>query len=234
MDQRVKERLIGASILVAIAVLVVPELLSGPKTTGGPAPLSLPGGAPEPTRTVTVDLATSQTSPSSTASTPTPPASTASERAAAQAPASGAEAATGSAAAPGPSAAAPTPSVAARPSPSAAGSATPLEMATPSPRSSSATSAVASSASPTLSATPAASRAWAVQLGSFASFANSEKLLAQLKAQGYSAYVSSSGEGTSMRYRVRVGPLSDRGAAAQTVAKLKDAGHTATIVPPAP
>ena len=33
MDRRVKERLIGASILVALVVLVVPELLSGPKPT---------------------------------------------------------------------------------------------------------------------------------------------------------------------------------------------------------
>jgi cell division septation protein DedD len=80
----------------------------------------------------------------------------------------------------------------------------------------------------------AASQGWAVQLGSFASFANAEKLLRQLKAQGYLAYVSSSGVGTSMRYRVRVGPLSDRGTAAHTVAKLKEAGLTATIVPPAP
>ena len=31
MDRRVKERLIGATILVALIVLIVPELLSGPK-----------------------------------------------------------------------------------------------------------------------------------------------------------------------------------------------------------
>ena len=58
MDRRVKERLIGASILVAIVVLVVPELLSGPKpwrTAAGRRP-----PRPEPTRNVTVDLTTSK------------------------------------------------------------------------------------------------------------------------------------------------------------------------------
>ena len=35
MDRRVKERLVGASILVVLIVLIVPELLSGP----APAPV---------------------------------------------------------------------------------------------------------------------------------------------------------------------------------------------------
>ena len=35
MERRVKERLIGAGILVALAVIVVPELLSGPKPDAG-------------------------------------------------------------------------------------------------------------------------------------------------------------------------------------------------------
>jgi DedD protein len=55
MDRRVKERLIGASILVALIVLVVPELLSGPKPHVATAP-TLPASAPEPIRNVTVDL----------------------------------------------------------------------------------------------------------------------------------------------------------------------------------
>jgi DedD protein len=58
MDRRVKERLIGASILVAVVVLVVPELLSGPKPAAPPATLA--AIAPESTRNVTLDLATSK------------------------------------------------------------------------------------------------------------------------------------------------------------------------------
>jgi DedD protein len=68
MDRRVKERLIGASILVAIVVLVVPELLSGPKpATAPPAPNAI---AAEPIRTVTVDLATSKAPAASEAEPP--------------------------------------------------------------------------------------------------------------------------------------------------------------------
>jgi cell division septation protein DedD len=72
-----------------------------------------------------------------------------------------------------------------------------------------------------------------VQLGSFANRANVDKLVHQLKAQGFAVYVLSGGAGASVRYRVRIGPLADRGAAAQTVAKLKGMGHTASIVTPA-
>jgi DedD protein len=67
MDRRVKERLIGAAILVALAVLVVPELLSGPKPAAPAAGLA--AIAPEPTRNVTVDLTTSK-APASETETP--------------------------------------------------------------------------------------------------------------------------------------------------------------------
>ena len=70
MDRRVKERLIGASILVAIVVLVVPELLSGPKSGAPPA---VPNAiTPEPIRNVTVDLSTSKV-PATSATTRNPP-----------------------------------------------------------------------------------------------------------------------------------------------------------------
>ena len=76
--------------------------------------------------------------------------------------------------------------------------------------------------------------AWAVQLGSFASRANADKLVHQLKAQGFSVYVVSGGSGAAARYRVRIGPMADRSAATQAVAKLQSLGHTASFVPPAP
>jgi cell division protein FtsN len=74
-------------------------------------------------------------------------------------------------------------------------------------------------------------RGWAVQLGSFASKVNAEKLLHQLPGNGF--YLSPSGSGPSLRYRVRLGPLADRGAAERAVSKLKAMGHPATIVTPA-
>ena len=78
-----------------------------------------------------------------------------------------------------------------------------------------------------------ASRAWAVQLGSFASRDNADKLLRQLRAQGFSVFILPGGSGSSLRYRVRIGPLADRAAAAQEAAKLQSLGHAASIVPPA-
>jgi DedD protein len=195
MDRRVKERLVGASILVVLIVLIVPELLSGPKAAGPVTP-RLPVSTPPPVRNVTVDLATSK-----------PPAPEPLPQLPAAAPTMVAPASTAAAVTTLP----------------AAGPSVPLETALPSPTSSSTAVRLA-----------AANHGWAVQLGSFASRTNADKLAHQLKAQGFSVYVSSSGAGASVRYRVRIGPLSDRGAAAQDVAKLKVLGHAASIVAPAP
>src|SRR5207245_1515320 len=71
---------------------------------------------------------------------------------------------------------------------------------------------------------------WMVQLGSFASHANADRLARELKRKGFRASVSeSSGRGRRL-YRVRVGPTADRGAAEQLTAKLRAAGHPGSIV----
>jgi DedD protein len=191
MDRRVKERLVGASILVVLIVLIVPELLSGPPgPPPAPASLRLPVSPQEPVRNVTVDLATSK------APAPVVEAAAASSARPSEAP-------SGEAA-------------------SAVAAAEPLETAAPPPTLA------------TRAAKPAvAGRAWAVQLGSFASHANADKLLHQLKAQGFPVYVLSGGSGRSLRYQVRVGPVADRGAATQAAAKLKSLGHAGSLVAPA-
>ena len=112
MDRRVKERLIGASILVAIIVLIVPELLSGPKPAAPPAsrlsaaaaaadshrvieaslsePLagaSPPGAVADPSVAVSPALAPASVLPATTpAAPPSSPPSTALTRASAPAP----------------------------------------------------------------------------------------------------------------------------------------------------
>jgi DedD protein len=251
MDRRVKERLVGASILVVLIVLIAPELLSGPP---GPAPAALgprlPVSTPaEPVRNVTVDLATSKA--------PEPAAAevAASSAQPPEAPSADAASAGAGAAAPpadaspvvprsadvspvvSPRAEAPaadtlraetpapdTPRAAVAPR-TASGS---LETTAPAPTSTSAAKAA-------LAAKPARTgRAWAVQLGSFASHANADKLVRQLKAQGFSVYIVPGGSGPSLRYRVRIGPMADRGAATQALAKLKSTGHAASLVAPAP
>ena len=72
---------------------------------------------------------------------------------------------------------------------------------------------------------------WAVQLGSFASRENADKLAHQLKAQGF-AVTSRRARRAFAVSRTRR-PMADRGAATQTVAKLKSVGQVASLVPPA-
>jgi len=225
MDRRVKERLIGASILVVLIVLVVPELLSGPKSvvpSATPAAI-FPASAPEPTRNVTVDLATSKAPANSdvepaeaakggeAAPTPAPSTDGSSSTAVSTSTAPTSTAPTSTApASTAPTSAAP---ASAAPAPDAAATAKPVETAAPPPISTRA--------------------AWAVQLGSFASRTNADNLSRQLKGQGFSVYVLSGGSGASVRYRVRVGPLADRDSAERTAAKLKSIGHASSLVAPA-
>jgi len=230
MDRRVKERLIGASILVALVVLVVPELLSGPKPNAAPAPSpspTLPAAAPEPIRNVTVDLTTSKAPTNSEAEPDSP------EAGASSAESAGASAGTSTGASAAYSPAAETPNV---PSPAPAGtgassSAHNGAAAKQPPRMAAArTAGVESAATPP---TSVGHGSWSVQLGSFASRANADNLTRQIKGQGFSAFVLTGGSGTSVRYRVRVGPLADRESAERIATKLKSLGHVGSLVAPA-
>ena len=217
MDRRVKERLLGASILIVLIVLIVPELLSGPASA--PVGPRLPVSAPEPVRNVTVDLATAK---------PPEPALDAAAASTAGGTAAGDDANVPPPAARGP--VAPSSAVQRRAAPSAAASAsTPPRAASAAPLELPAAAPI----SPVAGKTAITGHAWAVQLGSFASRANADKLVRQVKAQGFSVYVLSSGSRASQRHRVRIGPLADRGAATQAAAKLKALGHIGSIVPPA-
>jgi len=206
MDRRVKERLVGATILVALIVLIVPEMLSGPKRPSVPARAA---SLPAPTRHVSIDLATSKATP---APQPLEPAAAASAASASGEP-------------PGAASESPTQT---DDSPARTDEA-PASLETQ-PSSPTSPAERAKSAGDDGSASQ---HGWAVQLGSFASKANADKLVHQLKAGGSPVYVISSGAGRSLRYRVRVGPLPDRDAAERAVVKLKAAGHAATIVTPA-
>ncbi len=234
MDRRVKERLIGASILVALVVLVVPELLSGPRPTGAPAP-TLPAAAPDPIRNITVDLTTSKAPPANAdaepgSQAPAAPASSADNAPAAQ-----------TAAAPNPApSSVPSGAAASRGAASVGGAATGGAGSSPptgNTPSKSLAKAAASHPAPVesagLSPTSQGHGSWSVQLGSFASRANADNLTRQIKGQGFSVFILAGGSGTSVRYRVRVGPLVDRGSAERTAAKLKSLGHVGSLVAPA-
>lgn len=68
-----------------------------------------------------------------------------------------------------------------------------------------------------------------VQLGSFASRDNADRLAKQVRAQGFMVSVARGTTGRHL-YKVLVGPAHDRAAATQLEAKLHAAGHTGSIV----
>jgi DedD protein len=231
MDRRVKERLIGASILVALIVLVVPELLSGPKSSLKTPPAMLPAATPEPNRTVTVELGTSKPAANPDGESPPPDASPAS-------PASAASTMPGAVGAASPGGGANSPPAASGPAPPNAAPPSTPSRAAPSTAHASAAASRNPPARPaaveTASSSPISSaHGWSVQLGSFASRANADNLTRQLKGQGFSVFVASGGSGSSLRYRVRVGPLADRASAERMAAKLKTLGHISSLVGPA-
>jgi DedD protein len=222
MDRRLKERLVGATILVALIVLIVPELLSGPKRpTLPPLAAGLPAA---PSRSVVVDLDTRKAiaEPDSAAASQAAPAEA--PNAGAASAASGATEVAAASAEPAPASA---PSVATLKAQNAAQA--PLETPASAPKSVSGTPRSAAPADTQVTLR----HGWAVQLGSFASRSNADRLVHRLQGTGGSFYVVSGGSGLSLRYRVRMGPLADRSAAERALAKLKAQGHPATIVTPA-
>lgn len=62
---------------------------------------------------------------------------------------------------------------------------------------------------------------WAVQVASFRSRVNAEKLRDRARAAGFTAYVEDAGPEQKARYRVRVGPERDRASAVETQNRLK-------------
>jgi len=214
VDTLVKERLTGAVILVALIVVLVPELLTGPirptARVHGPAPSS----EEPPLRSYTIDLADEarggsgslRPQPASAA----PAAATAADSQAAAALAAGAPAqpsavASAQAAPPATQPPLPTTSTPARSSPPAAPPA-------------------ATAAVPATSA-----MAYVVQLGSFANRSNAEGLAKRVRALGFTVTISRGTTGRHL-YRVQV-PARDRAAAEQILSKLRSQGHPGSLMP---
>ncbi|HYB31944.1 MAG TPA: SPOR domain-containing protein [Steroidobacteraceae bacterium] len=199
-----KERLTGAVILVALIVLVVPELLRGPiRSTPRAAAVATSAEEP-PLRSYTINLAEDAHSRTATRS------------------ASGPQQPAPLAAAPEAAPAAPQPAESATAAPPTA------------PATGAKTAAVRDAArtppAPTAPPAAASSSALVVQLGSFASRANAERLARQLHSQGFEVSVSQSSSGRHL-YRVRAGPVNDRAGAAELAQQLRLAGHSGSIVP---
>jgi DedD protein len=203
VDIQAKDRLTGAVILVALVVLLVPELLSGP----GPKPASIAASPSQgaPLRSYTVELGDESGAHRTAAAT-----------AAATAPVAGVAAPTAAAASTSQPLPAPPASEHAQAPPQAA------------PPQADAAAAVSR---PKPTTAPAPVTGWMIQLGSFASRANAERLVHELKANGYAAFLTESANGGRKLYRVRVGPASDHATAQALAAKLRASGHPASLTP---
>jgi DedD protein len=81
----------------------------------------------------------------------------------------------------------------------------------------------------TSAAKPTSDKGWSVQVGSFASRANADRLASRLQSKGFKAFVTQA-TGSPRLYRVRVGPQADRPAAQAMATRLKAAGHPGTLV----
>ncbi|HLA70647.1 MAG TPA: SPOR domain-containing protein [Steroidobacteraceae bacterium] len=212
MDSRAKQRLTGAVILVAVFVLFVPELLTGPKQA---APTDMP--TEEGLRRYTIDL-DAQSNPAQPMAGPGAPAVALPPVADNPRQAAPALATPGEAAAPAPDTPASSHPSASPAEKNNVAAATPP---TPAPR--------VETPRPAPAAVEKGS--FAVQLGSFGSRDNADRLVRDMTAKGFAAFVAPITSNGRELYRVRVGPTRDRTQAEALAAQLRRIGQTGSIVP---
>ncbi|TCO41934.1 SPOR domain-containing protein [Dokdonella fugitiva] len=204
MDLSLKQRLLGAAVLIALAVIFVPMLISGsaPQKSAEmeTSTLAIP---PEPdrefqTRVLPVDPAA--TNPTSPPAPSAPPAATPAPE----------TIATATAPEPPPGAPAAAPAQLA--------TATPPKPASPKPE-------PAKPAPETTKPSPgqAANGRYYVQLGTYANTKNARDLVASLKKGGFPASTEASEYQGKPAERVRVGPFADRAAAEAARLRIKQA-----------
>lgn len=202
MESRAKQRLTGAVILVALFVLLVPELLTGPRDAHPPAENSSDEGL----RRYTIDLDAQDGS-----GQPMAPASN-------DAPVALPEVATPMSA-----------------PPEAATPAAPAAAPAPAPAPQPAPAVTANPMAPTNNVAAAAPRAepgtFVVQLGSFGSRENAERLVRDMTARGFATFIAPITSNGRELYRVRVGPTRDRASAEALATELKRVGQSGSIVP---
>ncbi|NOX70811.1 MAG: hypothetical protein GXP15_16645 [Gammaproteobacteria bacterium] len=210
MDRALKERIIGATVLVILAVLIVPVFLDGPSTDTGMTRerVALPGQSEQNTRQQTIVLTRDRTEPVPQASRPKvqaePPPKAVKE----------------------PSVPAPNRAVATNKPAASKPTATRTEVAS---------SNKAPDKSPTKppikSPAESATGMWAVQMGSFSNKANAERLATDLRKEGFAAFLSQLKTSSGELHRVRIGPQKDRNSAESIAMQLNRAGHKGQVVP---
>jgi len=194
MDRALKERIIGAAVLVLVVVLVVPVFLDGPPGRDDIVSerVPLPGQTEQKSQTVVLERDRKDPVPSNDGSDSAQPTQQP-QRTVRQQDAK------------------PVP-VETKPEPK------PLA---PQP----------GSEEPDPAPTASSTGMWAVQLGSFSGQENAERLAADLRKQGFAAFLSQLSTSSGQLHRVRIGPQKDREAAEAMAARLQKAGHKGQVVP---
>lgn len=204
MDTQLKQRLTGAIILVLIGALLVPELLTGPRSRNArPADTPLDAGAMR-SHEITIGDEPGSVAPPAVVPPPVAPPPVVMAPAVSAPPAS-------------PKPAAPASPVAV---PSASGTPAPAPAVSRAPP-----------PSPATSAKTAARTGYVVQVGSFSSRPAADRLAADLRRRGFDSAVSSVQASGRQLFRVRVGPARDRDAATALATRLKSAGYAGSVVP---
>jgi DedD protein len=222
MDQGLKERLIGAAVLVALGVWLIPWLLDGRQeqveleTSRSTVRLPAPDGPlPVRTQTLNVDAARSEPPPRETLPDAAEPATLQDTAVAVAEPPPAPEST------PAPKQAAPQKAAAEHAAaPRVATGPPPASASKPAPK-----PAAAASAQATL-----ARGDWAVQLGSFGAEENAKKLAQKVNVYGYKPEVATIRASGRAMYRVRLGPYRSRAEADAAASAVSAHGFSAQVV----
>jgi DedD protein len=258
VERPVKERLIGAAVLMAAAIILIPEMLSGPGRDSADKQATQPadngeGSGESAIKTYTIDL---NQPPGSQPPTPVeqtenraPPPEDAPppETPAAQTPAVAQASPEPQVVVPPEASAQRTPAPAETPKPEPRAEETPQRQVAaqparaeappkPTPKPESAPQAakpepraVASTTSAPKSAVPTG-KGWAVQLASYASEATAQRVMNEWRGKGQGAFVMPVTTGGKTLYRVRIGPTKDRAEAEAVLKVVKASIPSAAVV----
>jgi DedD protein len=227
VERQLKERLIGAAVLVAIAVIMVPEMFSGPRSHSEVAVDSASASSGQ-IKTYQIELQSAHSgAATSLAAVQEPVAQPAAQPRDETPPANERDGVESSGASSSASAApvANPPRIVTSSSVSAANESAPTApkpAAKPKPE-----SVAETSAKPAM--TNKQDGEWVVQVGSFGGEDKARQIVAKLKGQGQPAYLGKVTVGGKTLYRVRVGTMPSRAAADAALQKIKASYPEASV-----
>ena len=231
MDRSLKERVIGASVLVGLAVWLIPWVLDGPVQDAEVGAAQVPAAersAPLRTRTIRLDDQPNSSAQAGAADIPGRPVPQGSE-----------ETPGGTLEVP----AAAQPDASAAPAPirtnaevrvdASSGNAAVVSAGAPRENASEPNAAAAGTPSSTTSPTTAPAQTgpgWLVQVGNYGVEENARRQVGRMADAGFTARLYPHRSGGELMYRVRIGPEPSREGAEEIASSLRDRGFVVQVV----